>query len=207
MYCPGHAEVEGKDRTDRLVGKAPITGWSASRTLSVGQFGPFQSLGRLGGRGDIKDDSAVFSAGGPWEKVRHEEGCPLFGVVPPAFPPPTTASLTLHGVLKDSFAAAVVVCDMPEPCKFPSLDSCQKSFLWTHKKVDLAPHPAIGLVLQVGDTAEFPHALGFQSLDNFFRVSKQGPCFKAVEEDGGDKKLIQLELACKADGVAPPDPV
>ena len=26
-----------------------------------------------------------------------------------------------------------VVCDMPEPCKFPSLDSCQKRFLWTHK--------------------------------------------------------------------------
>ena len=39
---------------------------------------------------------------------------------------------------------AVVVCDMPEPCKFgPSLDSCQKRFMWTHKKVDLAPHSLI----------------------------------------------------------------
>ena len=42
---------------------------------------------------------------------------------------------------------------MPEPCKLQSLDSCQKRFLWTHKEVDLAPHPVVGLVLQVGDTA------------------------------------------------------
>ena len=38
-------------------------------------------------------------------------------------------------------------------------------------------------------------------------VSKQGPCFTGIEEDGGDKRLVQLELACEADGVAPPDPV
>ena len=96
---------------------------------------------------------------------------------------------------------------MPEPRQFPSSDSCQKRILWAHKKIDLAPHPAVGLVLQVGDAEKFPQALVFDSLDPFFGVSKQGPCFKAVEEDGGDKKLIQLELACKADGVAPPDPV
>ena len=40
-----------------------------------------------------------------------------------------------------------------------------------------------------------------------FLVSKQGPCFSAVEEDGGNKRLVKLELACKAYGVAPPDPV
>ena len=40
-----------------------------------------------------------------------------------------------------------------------------------------------------------------------FSVSKQGPCLTAVEEDGGDKRLAELELACKDDGVAPPDPV
>ena len=99
------------------------------------------------------------------------------------------------------------MCDMPEPCKFPSLDSRQKRCLWTHKEVDLAPHPVVGLVLQVGDAEKFPRALGSENVDPLPRVSKQGPCFKAVEEDGGDKKLIQLELACKADGVAPPDPV
>ena len=34
--------------------------------------------------------------------------------------------------------------DMPEPCIYPSLDSCQKRFMWTHKEVDLALHPVIG---------------------------------------------------------------
>ena len=88
---------------------------------------------------------------------------PLFDVVHPAFSLPTTASPTVQGAPKDGFGEAVVACDMPEPCKFPSPDSCQKRFLWTHKEVELAPHPVIGLVLpsrrygentqlQVGDT-------------------------------------------------------
>ena len=43
-----------------------------------------------------------------------------------------------------------MTCDMQEPCKFLSLDSCQKRFLWTHKEVvDLALHPIVGFVLQV----------------------------------------------------------
>ena len=68
-----------------------------------------------------------------------------------------------------------MACDMPEPCKFPSLHSCQKRSPRTHKEVDLDPHPVVGLVLQVGDTEKFPHAHDFESLDSFFRVSKQGP--------------------------------
>ena len=39
-----------------------------------------------------------------------------------AFPLPTTTSPTLQGALKDGFGEAAVVCDMPEPCKLPSLD-------------------------------------------------------------------------------------
>ena len=98
--------------------------------------------------------------------------------------------------------------DTPEPRNLPSLDSCQKRFLWTHEKVDLAPHRVVGLVLQVGDTEKFPHALGFEGLDPFFfRVSQRGPCFTAIEEDGGDTRLVECELACKADAVAVPDPV
>ena len=60
---------------------------------------------------------------------------------------------------------AVTVCDMPEPRKCPSLGSCQKRFLWTHKEVDPAPHPVVGLMLQIGDTDKFPQALGFEGLD------------------------------------------
>ena len=99
------------------------------------------------------------------------------------------------------------MCHMPEPCKFPFLDSYQKRFLWTHEEVDLVPHPVVGLMLQVGDTEKFPQALGFKSPGPFFRVSNQGTCFTAAEKDGGDKRVIELELACRAEGIAPPDPV
>ena len=75
------------------------------------------------------------------------------------------------------------------------------------QQVDLGPHQVVGFVLQVGDTKKFPHALGFESLDPFFRVSKQGPCITAVEEDEGDKRHVKLELACKVNGVATPGPV
>ena len=105
---------------------------------------------------------------------------------------------TLQGALTDGFVEAVA-CDMPRPCKFLSLDICQKRFLWTHKEVDLAPHPVVGLLLRVGDTEKFPHALNFEGFDSFFRVSKL--------EDGSDRRLVELEFACKVDGVAPPDPV
>ena len=71
----------------------------------------------------------------------------------------------------------------------------------------LAPHPVVGLVLQVGNAEMFRQALGIESLEPFSRASKQDPCFTSVEEDGGDKRLVQLELACEVDGFAPPDPV
>ena len=53
----------------------------------------------------------------------------------------------------------------------------------------------------------FSHALDFENLDPFDRVCMQSPCFKAVEEDGNDERLVELELACEADGVAQPYPL
>ena len=47
-----------------------------------------------------------------------------------------------------------MACDMPEPCKFPSLDSCQKRFLWTHEEVDLVG--VVGLELQEEDAETSP---------------------------------------------------
>ena len=61
-------------------------------------------------------------------------------------------------------------------------------------EADLALHPVVGLALQVGDAEKFPQALGFKSLGPFFRVSKQGPCFTAIEEEGGVKRLVTLVL-------------
>ena len=97
--------------------------------------------------------------------------------------------------------------DMPEPLEFPSLDNFQKRFLCANKEIDLALRTVIGLVLQVGDGEKFPHALGFKSLYSFLRDSWQGQCLTTIKEDGGDNRLLQLELACEADGVALPDPV
>ena len=63
-------------------------------------------------------------------------------------------------------------------------------------------------MLHVEDAKTFPQAFGFESLDPLvFRVSKQGPCFTAIEEEEGDKRLVELDSACEADGVAPPGPV
>ena len=44
---------------------------------------------------------------------------------------------------------------------------------------------------------------------NWVSFKSVGPCFTAVEEDGGDKRLAQLEVerVSEADGVASPDPV
>ena len=94
----------------------------------------------------------------------HGQGCPLFDVVHPVFPLLIMASPTLKGALLDGFGEAAMACYMPEPCKFPSLDSGQKRVLWTHGEVDLAPHPVVGLALQ-GDGEKFLHALSFESLD------------------------------------------
>ena len=63
-----------------------------------------------------------------------------------------------------------MVCDMPKPCKFPSHDSCQKKFLWTHVE-DFAPHPVAGLVRQVGYAEKFPKALGFEAKPQYLSKS------------------------------------
>ena len=88
--------------------------------------------------------------------------------------------------------------DRPEPCKVPSLGSRQKRFLWIHKEVDLAPHTIVGLVLQGGDTEKFLMHLVSKAQILFFRVSEQGPCFTAMEEDGADMRLVELELRLRS---------
>ena len=100
-------------------------------------------------------------------------------VVHPASPLLITASPTLQGALKDGLRLAVVVCDLPKPSKFPSLDSCQKRFLWTHKEVDLAPHLVIGLVVRVEDAAKSPQAPWFRKPGSLPHDSKSDQLSKA----------------------------
>ena len=64
----------------------------------------------------MRDDSAEilfqfffsFSAGGPCEQLWHGQGCPLFDIVHPVFPLPTTASPTLYSTLKGGFLLRVL---------------------------------------------------------------------------------------------------
>ena len=87
-------------------------------------------------------------------------------------------SLTyIQHFLKFCFEEAVVECDMPKPFKCPSLDDCQKRFLWTLKEVEIARHTVVGLVFQVGDAETFPKALGFESLDPFSHGQQAGSMF------------------------------
>ena len=86
-------------------------------------------------------------------------GMSIFDVVHPAFPLLTTTLPTLKDALKDGFGEAVVACDMPEPCKFPSLDSCQKRFLWTHKEVDHHHDQSLDREGRWGTTDDFATSL------------------------------------------------
>ena len=99
----------------------------------------------------MRDDSAEilfqsFLQGPPREQFWHGQGCPLFDIVRGAFLLPTTASSTLQGTLKDGFREVAVVCDMPESCKFLSLDSRWKRFPWTRKEANVPPHTVVTLV-------------------------------------------------------------
>ena len=110
-----------------------------------------------------RSSSSLF-CGRPSGAVRHGQGHPLFDVVRPAFPLLTTTSPALQGSLKDGFEQAVVACSIPYPCEFPSLDSCQKRFLWAHEELELARHPVVGLVLLLGDAEKFPETVCLESM-------------------------------------------
>ena len=116
-------------------------------------------------------------AGGRCEQFWHGQGCQLYAVVHQIFPLPITTSPTLQGSLKDGFGEAVLACNMPEPCKFPSLYSCLKRFLLTHKEDDLAPHPVVDLVLQVGDAEMFVMHLVWNVWILFFHSQQAGSLF------------------------------
>ena len=89
----------------------------------------------------------------------------FFDVIHPTFPPPVEESPTVQDTLKDDIGKAIMFHAMPKLCEYPSLDSCKKTFMWAHKEVDVASHPVVGLILQVGDAKKFPQTLGLESVD------------------------------------------
>ena len=114
-----------------------------------------------------------FSAEGLCDQFWHGKVCPFFDIVNPALPLLTSELSTFQTALKDDFGEDVLACDMPQPSKFLSLDSCQRRFLWAHKEADLALSPVAGFLLQVEDAKKFPWAVGFKSPD---------PCLTAIED-------------------------
>ena len=60
----------------------------------------------------------------------------------------------------------------------------------TYKETDLAPHPVVGLVFLVGDVERFLMHLFKKPRSSFFRVSKQGPSFTAIEEDAEVTRVL-----------------
>ena len=178
------------------------------RILCWVEFSPLTDrvVGGLEGR-FRRDPLSVCSAGSHREQFWHGQGCPLFDVVHPAFPFPTTASPTFQSALKDDFGEAVlayVICPShagPVFRRLPDEVPVDPQGSWScsaHSRWSCAPSRRYGEV-SIGTR--------FRKPGSFFRVSEQCPLFTAIEEAGGDKRLVELELACKADGVAPPDPV
>ena len=140
------------------------------------------------------DPLQVFSAAGHYEQFWHALGCPLFDVVHPAFPlrprrrPPSRVPWRM---IFERLSWRVTC---PNRAKFSSLDSCQKRFLWTHKEVDLAPHPVIGLVLQAGDADKLPQALGFESLDLFFFFSASSSMVHVIPKRRSTRSQLEAGI-------------
>ena len=149
---------------------------NASANVSV-QFSSVQSLDRLGRRGDMRSDSAeilfqsflleaLVSSPGMGRDVHSLMLSMQHFLCRPRRRPPSKVP---RRMILERLSSSVTC---PEPCKFPSLDSCQMRCLWTHKEVDLAFE--VGLVLQGENAEKVLHALGFESQDHFLLESASG---------------------------------
>ena len=109
-------------------------------SLVRGQSSSVQSLDRLGHWGDMRDNlaeilfkpflqEALVCSSGMSRDVHSLMMSIQHFLCKPWHHPPSKVPWRI--------GEAGMACDMPAPCKFPSLDSCQKRFLWTHKEADV----------------------------------------------------------------------
>ena len=110
--------------------------------VSSVQFSSVQSLDRLGRRGDMRSDSAeilfqsflleaLVSSPGMGRDVHSLMLSMQHFLCRPRRRPPSKVP---RRMILERLSSSVTC---PEPCKFPSLDSCQMRCQWTHKEVVL----------------------------------------------------------------------
>ena len=90
----------------------------------------------------------------------------------------------------------------PNYASFPSLDVARREYCGPKRESILLRTELLVSCSKHEMRKKCPQTLRFEGLDSFLRVSQQGPCFTALEEDGGDKRRVQLERAFEAECVA-----
>ena len=155
-----------------------------------------QSLDRLSLPGDLK----------VYEQIWHGQECPAFSLqTTVCTPTPTPNPNKVHWRMVLERLSWHVTC--PNHASFCLLTVARRGSCRPTRKLILLRTQPLVLCSKLEMRRRLLGHLVSKAWILFFRVSKGGPCFIAVEEDGGDKRLAELELPCRADGVTPPDPV
>ena len=171
-----------------LVTNSAMVKWSPLRStimqslilITSIHFSSVQSLYRLGSQEDMTDDSASFSSlfcsRQLWVVLARAGMSALWCC-------PSSISSSNHSTAHhsprypegrfwrcSSGAWHTKTMQVPISSRLPEEDSF-------HKEVDFALHPAVGLMLQVGDMEKFLQVLDFKSLDPFYQNQQAGFIF------------------------------
>ena len=158
------------------------------------QFIPWPNdVVREHGRRFSRDPLPVLSAEGRCEKFWHGQGCSLFDVVHPAFPLPTKASQPSKVPWRMVLESLSWRVTCPNLVNYRLLTVGRRGSCGPMKKLILSA-PSRWSCAPSRGCGEVSSGTWFRTPGSFFvRVSKQGPYFTAIEENGGDKGLVLLQ--------------
>ena len=127
----------------------------------------------------------------------------LFDIVHPAFPLLTTVSPTLQGALRNDLERLLWRMTCMNHASFCLLTVARRGSCGSTRKLTLFCTQSLVFCSKRSFLRYFVSKawLIFSESANRLHVSQ------LLEEGGGYKRLVQLELACKGDGVASPDAV
>ena len=151
-----------------------------------------------------KSFSSTLSRGGHHKKLWHRRRHSLSEVVHPAFPLKINVTHPPR-CCKGWFWKRLLWCiTCPNHASFHLFIVARKGSAGPTKKFTPS-HWSFPPSRRCGEVSSCKSVSNTWTL--FFRVSKQGPCLTAMEEDGEDKRSVQPELVCEAYHVDSPDPV